>query len=322
MANTPKPASEKKAVPVNILLTEDANLALSQFALQVSTAAARVSKSDIVRVTLQAGLPLIDRLHRAVPDLPLAQLPDLLTREPITEALDKLAQDHIALARTRGAVRTRGGVRTGGGRGETGAASTAPAAGPVAGITLLSPVNTGVHQPPTLRWQLSAELIAAHLWTHTLEPLRCRVQVYDDAQVVWDEVVEVALPPGADPAQEAQRVHTLALPPDRFAQLAPLTWKQWRVQVTSGAGAHRQEDAATALFLKVLPEQVTRATVEGLLGQGRAHEAQGLLEESAAFFQQALETSCQQLIELYRRRGLPQAEMYEQVFAAIPRLNQ
>ena len=40
MANKMTDASEKKTVPVNILLTEDANLALSALALQTSTAAA------------------------------------------------------------------------------------------------------------------------------------------------------------------------------------------------------------------------------------------------------------------------------------------
>jgi hypothetical protein len=321
MANTPKPASAKKAVPVNILLTEDANLALSKFALEVSTAAARITKSDIVRATLQAGVPLLDRVHRLVPDLPLTQLPELLTRQPVLAAVDKLAHDHAALVRTRDAVRTRGAIRTRGGVGGTGSASTAPAAAPESGIVLISPVNTGVHQSPTLTWKLSPDLIAAHLRSKTPGSIRCRVQVCDDAQEVWHEVVEVPLPRGAEPAQEAQRLRSLALPPDVFAQLSPLTWKQWTVQATYGAGAHRQESQETALFLKVLPEQAARATVEGLLGQGRAHEAQGLLEESVAFFHQALETACQQLIELHRLRGLPQAAAYERVFEDITRLH-
>jgi hypothetical protein len=63
-----------------------------------------------------------------------------------------------------------------------------------------------------------------------------------------------------------------------------------------------------------------QAAVEGLLGQGHAHAAQGLLEESTAFFRQALETACQQLATLYRRRGLPQAEAYQRLLEDIGRL--
>src|SRR6266849_3388221 len=101
MANRAKDSREKKTVPVNILLTEDANIELSKFALQVSTAMARVTKSDIVRATLEASLPLFDLIRRLTPEIPFSQLQEFLTQKPIIETVTQLAHEHAGPIRAR-----------------------------------------------------------------------------------------------------------------------------------------------------------------------------------------------------------------------------
>lgn len=320
MANKMTDTSEKKTVPVNILLTEDVNLALSALALQVSTAAARITKSDIVRATLQAGLPLLDLVHKLTPDLPLAQMPDLLTSKPVIGAVEQLAQEHAGMRMTRGTVRTRDSVRTRGQAQDDADALATPPVGSTAGIELVAPVNTGVSQAPTFAWKLHAEIITAHRRARTTAPITCSVRVLDEAQEVWSDRVEIPLATEAIPEQEAQIVRSVAMPAEIFEQLSPLAWKRWTVRVSYRSRAGTREEEATSLFLKVAPSQAARAAVEGLVAQGRAYEAQGLLEDATTFFRDALETSCQQLVALYRMRGLAQADAYQKLLEELTEL--
>jgi len=312
MAERMKFLIEKKTVPVNVLLTEEANGELSKFALQVSTPEERISKSDIVRATLEAGLPLFDLVKKLNPELPIGQVPELLTRKPVIETIQKLAQQSVPMMGTRAAVRARGGVRTRG----------SATIGPSEGIELVSPVNTGVYQAPTLSWKLDSEMVKAHLDAKTDEPIKCRVRVIDDEQEVWHDMLEITLPKGAKSEKEAQIPRSVSMPPEVFEQLSSLSWKRWTVQVSYHSPAGRQEREASALFLKVTPYQAARAEVEGLLGRGRSYEAQGLLEESATFFRETLEMSCQQLIDTYRIRGLTQtADEYQRLLEEIKKLH-
>lgn len=311
--------TEKKTVPVNILLTEEGNLALSKFALQASTAEERISKSDVVRTALEAGLPLFDFVQKLAPGLPITEVPALLTRKPVIEAVEQLVRERGEI-RARGAVRTRGGIRTRGGAREEALGPVASIGGSAEGIELVAPVSTGVQQAPTLSWKLSGDLIKAHLSAKPSAPIRCRVSISDDTQEVWEDHLEITLPRGAKAEEEAQRVRSLALPREVFEQLAPGAWQRWTVQVTYQSSSGPQTGKAWALFFKVPFSQAARAVVEGGVAQGRAYETQGLLEEAARFFRESLETSCQQLVAIYQQRGLPQAEAYQKLLEDITKL--
>jgi len=325
MAPRKRDTRQKTAVPLNTLLTEDVNSGLGRIALRTSKNAERVSKSDVVRAMLQTGLPLFDLVYQYIPDVPIAQVPELLTRllarQPVIEAIEKLARERTSVGRARGVVRTRGVIRARGNDQDIEQTFTTPL-NPTPGIQLVAPVNTGVYQPPTFSWKLEVEIIKPHLRVNTKAPIRCRVSVSEDDQEVWEELVEIALPRDTNPEQEAQIVRSVALPSDIFEEISSLAWMRWNVQVSylSSEGICNRE--ASALFLKVTPSQATRAEVEGLLGQGRAYETQGLLEESTSFFREALETSCQQLVALCRMRGLAKADEYQKLLEDIKNLHQ
>lgn len=315
--NTREAKKDKKTVPVNILLTDDANVALGRFALQRSTAEMRISKSDVVRATIQAGLPFLDLVHTLSPTLPMAQALELLTDPSVSDAVAKLVQEHAAVGKTPRVI-TRGRIPTRGRTPESDEALARPVEG--TDLALVSPVNTGVHQAPTFSWRLPMRLLAAHLSTAPEAPLQCRVHVFEDAQPVWTDEVELTLARGATPEAEAQRLHAVAMPAAVFERLTTLSWKRWTVQVTYHASTGVQTAEATALFLKVMVHQAAHATVEGFLAQGHAHAAQGLVEEAAAFFRTALEQACQQLVALARLQGVAQADDYQRLLEAITRL--
>jgi len=92
-----------------------------------------------------------------------------------------------------------------------------------------------------------------------------------------------------------------------------------QVSYRSATGTHERE--GSALFMKITPYQAAGAQVEGLMGQGRSYQAHGLLEESTAFFREAMETTCQQLSEIYRIRGLAQAaDEYQRLLEEIKKV--
>jgi len=176
---------------------------LRALVLQVSTPEERISKSDIVRATLEAGLPLLDFVKKQLPALPIAQVPEFLIQKPVIDTLQQLAQQSASVMGIRGAVRSRGAVRTRGSIRDDDQAFSAPKVNRAEGVELISPVNTGVYQAPTFSWKLQEELIKAHLSAHTSEPIRCRVQVMDGEQQVWSDAIEIVLPKDAKPAHEA-----------------------------------------------------------------------------------------------------------------------
>lgn len=190
-------------------------------------------------------------------------------------------------------------------------------------ISLQHPVKTGVHSPPEFSWRLNSRIISSHQRADRGLPIQCQLTVLESAtgKEIWQKIIEIPVSPKADPREEARVTRSVAMPQEAFEALPIFTPLTWEVSVKFQTPQEEREEKAQGGFFRVPEDREKRAEVEGLIAAGLAYTRQELLEESIAFFQEALETSCRALIELYQKRGLDKAGAYRNLLEVIRKLS-